>query len=220
MATKLENLNLDIAHYDHLEPYVIKLLQKRFGKFKQCKKTKNAYLLTGFIQVSTVFEAVMADLTSSIVSSLDSNDLSNGADCKTITARTSSSGTRYSAPVSDIYHKSGTLYVICYERKNDKFYYFAIPRHAYSEIPKTSNIEIPFELDGTPRRTPRGPRKYANWWDYECTSLEDMATFCGKTGVRISTTPETIVSTPFFAGVGRFVYRIVIKILALSAVIC
>ena len=71
MATKLENLNLDIAHYDHLEPYVIKLLQKRFGKFKQCKKTKNAYLLTGFIQVSTVFEAVMADLTASIVSSLD-----------------------------------------------------------------------------------------------------------------------------------------------------
>jgi hypothetical protein len=66
------------------------------------------------------------------------------------------------------------LRVQVYERKQNQFFYFAIPRRAYKNIPKTSNIEIPFELDGTPRRTPRR-KVYVNWWRYEEDSWKDMA---------------------------------------------
>jgi hypothetical protein len=57
-----------------------------------------------------------------------------------------------------------------YEREQDKFYYFRIPHRAYSHISSSSNIEIPFELDGTPRKVPMRPVK-VNWWLYEVDSL-------------------------------------------------
>jgi hypothetical protein len=53
-----------------------------------------------------------------------------------------------------------------YERKQDKFYYFLIPYSAYSHIPKTSNIEIPFNLDGSPKRE---NKCQVNWWEFSKT---------------------------------------------------
>jgi hypothetical protein len=188
MATKLENLKIELAHHNNLEPYLLKFQSTQYPGFKMCKKTKQYQqfkLFNGHIQVSSEFETVMAYLCCTNVVSLNDKDLGNGADCKLTTVRHSSHHTTYSAPVGDIFYKKGTLYVSCYERIQNKFYYFAIPRFAYCTIPKSSNIEIPFELDGTPRRIPAGKRTYANWWEYECTSLVDMSTFCGTTGMRI-----------------------------------
>ncbi len=178
MATKQSNLHLELKHYKHIESYLNVIAAKE--NLTLCSNTKEWFVVKGLLQVSTVYEEVMAELTQSVVVSKDDCDLSNGADCKMTTVRKHREGKSYSAPVRDVAGKSGTLYVTCYERILDKFYYFAIPRHAYSAIPKTGNIEIPFNLDGTPKRQTTKRQTYANWWDYECDSLVDMASKPGS----------------------------------------
>ncbi len=185
MTTKLSNLDFDIAYYMHLKPYLNKVSDASNLPLGLCHSTLEWMLAKGMIQVSTIFEQVMSHLTNSTLTSEDSHDLSNGADCKLTTTRFTNKTSHYKARVGDIYNKTGTLYVLCFEKLQQKFYYFAIPHSAHSVVPKSSNIEIPFETDGTPRKTPVGYRKYVNWWDYECKSLEDMASVCGKTGKKL-----------------------------------
>lgn len=167
MATKLENLKLELAHFNNFKHYL--------PEFKHwCPVTVNQIgSHYGGLQVSTFFEHVVAILGGTTVVSQDSHDLSNGDDCKLSTVRTSSNGTNYSAPVSNIAGKTGTLRVQVYERKLDKFYYFAIPRAAYMHIPEKSNIEIPFFLDGTPKKQNNCK---VNWWKFAEPTFVDMAT--------------------------------------------
>lgn len=166
MATKLSNQHLETAHFEHFAEYIP-------GIDKMCKKTIALLLEKGMIQVSTAFEHALANVNGNIeVISEDEADLSDGSDAKMVTVRTSSYGTAYSAPVSNIKGKTGWLRVEVYERKKNKFYYFKIPFHAYSDIPASSNIEIPFEMDGTPRRF---NRCRVNWWDYQVDTWHDMA---------------------------------------------
>ena len=139
--------------------------------------TVHKLLNMGILQVSTAFEHALAEAGDHEVVSLDRGDLyRDGAysDAKLSSVRTSGYGKRYSAPVTNIFNKTGILRVQVYERKQGKFYYFAIPRRAYIDIPKTSNIEIPFELDGTPRRKPTR-KVYVNWWRYEVKTWNEMA---------------------------------------------
>lgn len=170
MATKIEFLHLEIKHF-------LNFADKMPDAATWCKDTLESLLNQGFIQVSTVFEHAIAHVGGHKVISLDAADIDDGtpggSDAKLATVRTSSYGKRYGAPVTSVSGKTGTLRVQVYERKQDKFYYFLIPNEAYKHIPKTSNIEIPFELDGTPRRQPRG-RYIQNWWDYEVDTFEEM----------------------------------------------
>lgn len=145
-----------------------------------CRTTVEALLHTGDLQVSSIFEKVSAYFAGCDVIQEDEADLSNGADCKMVSVRTASYGRTYSAPVTSIKNKTGTLYVYVYERKRAKHYYFAIPYWAHSQVGSSSNIEIPFDIDGSPRKNPRGPKKLPNWWDFECKSLEEMCQFPGK----------------------------------------
>jgi hypothetical protein len=117
----------------------------------------------GIIQVSTAVEHAVAQQTNTRVISEDARDLSDGSDVKTCTARTHNRGRSYGAPVTNIGGKTGSLRVQAYERMQDRFYLFLIPREAYRHIPPSSNIEIPFESDGTPRRRNR-------WWQHEVLS--------------------------------------------------
>jgi hypothetical protein len=96
----------------------------------------------------------------------EGRDFVDGSDAKTASVRLMSRGRSYSAPIRDIYNKRGLLRAVVYERILDIFYYFLIPHDAYKHVPKTSNIEIPFELDGTPRKLP-GNNTIINWWDFE-----------------------------------------------------
>jgi len=168
MATKLENLELEVAHFRQFSKYLPGIKQC-------CEETIEHLLALGVLQVSTAFEQAIAKTAGTTVVSQDTADLSDGSDAKLSSVRTMSNGTCYSAPVCEIHGKTGALRVQVYERKQDKFYYFVIPNQSYSVIPKTSNIEIPFELDGTPRRVPAGRRKYANWWDFEVKSFKAMS---------------------------------------------
>lgn len=179
MATKLSALPLELKHFYNIEPYLKNMLS-----IDPCDVTTEAYLSRGYFQVSTVYEDVMAYLAGCTVVSEDTHDLSNGADCKITTAR--KHGHSYSAPIKDIKNKKGTLYAMCLEPIQHKFYYFAIPKSSYCNIPAKSNIEIPFFMDGTPRRVPSRKLTYANWWDYECDSLADMANRPGMDPVSIA----------------------------------
>jgi hypothetical protein len=170
MATKIENLNLEIAHFNHFKSLVP-------GFDTVCNDTVEKLARLGGLQISTLFEQALAAVGGHELVSLDRGDLyRDGAysDAKLSTVRTSGYGKVYSAPVTNIFNKTGTLRVQVYERKQNKFYYLAIPRRAYIEVPKTSNIEIPFELDGTPRRVPKR-KVFVNWWRYEVSSWSEMA---------------------------------------------
>ena len=93
------------------------------------------------------------------------------SDAKLCSVRTSCKGSMYSAPITNIHQKRGLLRVVCYERKQDKFYHFVIPYDAYKDIPKKSNIEIPFNLDGSPKRK---NKCNTNWWDYEKKTFAEI----------------------------------------------
>jgi len=170
VAVKIANLPLEIAHFNHFK--------ERIPKFRiMDEKTVNTLLELGIIEVSTAFEQALANVGGHKVVSLDKGDLyRDGAysDAKLSSVRTSGYGKTYTAPVTAIYNKTGTLRVQVYERKQNKFYYFAIPRRAYIDVPKSSNIEIPFEIDGTPRRKPRR-QVYVNWWRYEVATWTELA---------------------------------------------
>lgn len=164
MATKAENLHLDIAHFGAFQKYL-----KQLKNLDQT--TILAMLKLGVVEVSTAFEHALANMMGTTVISQDHADLSCGSDAKLTSVRTYSYGTSYGAPVTNIKNKTGDLLVQCYERKLNKFYYFRIPNSAYSHIPPSSNIEIPFELNGTPRRVNRCA---VNWWDFEVTSFKAL----------------------------------------------
>ncbi len=107
-------------------------------------------------------------------------DFVDGSDAKSASVRWSSNNTSYSAQVCNIFNKKGLLRCVVYERLQDKFYYFLIPHRAYESIPKTSNIEIPFNLNGDPKRDAKC--RLINWWVFEVSDfqgiLKDMpATF-------------------------------------------
>ena len=167
MSTKLENLELEIGHFNNFKQYV-----PNYDKMDE--ETVKLLLDLGGLQVSTLWEQALATIIGCTVVSLDANDLSNGGDGKLTSVRTSGYGRSYSAPVTNTFGKTGTLYVHAYERKQQKFYYFAIPYDAYSHIAKSSNIEIPFELDGTPRRS---NSCNVNWWNFELTDLLDFKNY-------------------------------------------
>ena len=139
----------------------------------QCLFTVDWLLNKGYLQVSTLFEHALAGTSGHTVVSTDKADIDDGSDAKLVTVRTANSGKTYSAPVSGIFNKRGSLRVQVFERKQNKFYYFVIPRRAYSHVPKSSNIEIPFNLDGDPRRKNNGTK---NWWNYEVKSWDLLAT--------------------------------------------
>lgn len=168
MATQLANLSLELAHFNHFKQY-IRVLEG------SCAFTLERLLQAGLVSVSTAFECALADLGGHTVIGTDAADLSDGSDAKLSTVRHTKRGRDYRAPIGGIAGKTGLLRVQVYERIHQKFYYFKIPYQAYCAIPRSSNIEIPFNLDGTPRRDSKGVRKYDNWWIYEVPSFQDLA---------------------------------------------
>jgi hypothetical protein len=167
MTTKLENVVLDVAHFDnfrHLIP----------GYDKMDQWTIDNLLGLGILQVSTAFEHAIAAVGGHTVVSEDQYDLDNGNDAKLSTVRFSNNKRSYTAPISNVHNKTGTLCVQVYERINNSYYFFMIPKEAHEKIGLKSTIEIPFELDGTPRFMPKGVSKLPNWWQYQVPSFKDL----------------------------------------------
>jgi hypothetical protein len=165
MATKLENLQLELAHFDHFKQYLP-------DWHMTCDTTVKMVLGLGLMQVSTAFEVAIANVGGYEVVSTDAADLSDGSDAKLSCVRTCSNEKSYAAPISNTKNKLGLLRIQVYERKHNKFYYYVVPHCAYKTIPPKSNIEIPFNLDGTPKRV---NNCRINWWRYE---VKNFVTLC------------------------------------------
>jgi hypothetical protein len=124
----------------------------------------------GEIAVESMLENALSALGGPKKMSVHYMDFSDGSDAKKSCTRTRNYGKNYDAQVSNIKKKVGDLRVVVYERKQKIFRFFFIP---YSEYRNMSSIEIPFNLDGTPKRvTRRGVQK---WWKFEVSSLQELA---------------------------------------------
>lgn len=161
MATIEDHLELEKKHFENFKDLI--------PKFQDlCDATIDHLMNLGIIQISTAFEHAVAQTGSLKVVSTVGSDFCDSSDAKLSSVRTCSRGRTYSAPIKCVHNKVGILRVQVYERKQDNFYYFKIPYDAYSHISRTSNIEIGFHLDGTPRKTNK-------WWQYEVESFEEMS---------------------------------------------
>ena len=169
MATQSHTYELDKKFTDFLLPYAYPNISNEFTNF-----ISNTMVPDGTLAVETLLELGIANEGNLIRNSVHGQDFSDGSDAKRTTVRTSSYGRKYSANVGGVHTKVGKLRVMCYERKLDKFYYFQIPNTAFSHISSSSNIEIPFLIDGTPSRI-RTRSVISNWWNYE---VPDFHTMC------------------------------------------
>lgn len=69
--------------------------------------------------------------------------------------------------------KTSHMLGVVTEQVTGKVYYFSIPYDAYKKA-DANTLSIPFELDGTPRRTPKRARYLPNWWDFEVASFNKL----------------------------------------------
>jgi hypothetical protein len=98
-------------------------------------------------------------------------DFHDESDAKLSSVRTSGKGKQYGAPITNLHRKAGYIRAAVYERKQDKWYFFLIPFSAYFHISKTSNIEIPFNMDGSPKKKNKCK---VNWWDYHKETFAEI----------------------------------------------
>lgn len=179
MATKGSTLDLDIAFFNELYPLAYP------NACEITEKQARQMVKDGVIQIEALFELSVSKIGKLKRQSIEGMDFDDKSDAKKTSVRTCRYGSAYAAPISQVHTKKGSLRVMCYERKNDKFYYFVIPKFAFKHITATSNIEIPFELDGTPRRIPRRAVN-TNWWKYEVDSFKEMASVKRPNALTIS----------------------------------
>jgi hypothetical protein len=163
------DLDIDVAKFKFLWP----LAYPKESKDPSLTKFMLRLVKDDTVQFGQMFEKALEVQCNLIRESTAGKDFVTGQDAKCIVARTSNYGQGYSAPIFKLQAKTGDLLVSCYERKQDKWYLFRIPYSAYKHISKTSNIDIPFELDGTPRKVPSRAVK-RNWWTYEVTDIKDL----------------------------------------------
>lgn len=171
MATTYGSIAIEKRHFANFRQYF-----PRIGLM--CSDTIDTLIDMGVLQVSTAFELAIANVADLDVVSTNAYDISDGSDAKLSTCRFSSYGKRYGSQVANTRNKSGTLRVQVLEPITDRFYYFVIPQTAHGLLTGSSNIEIPFEMDGQPKKN-YVPRFLPNWWQFEVQTFEDM---CLKNG--------------------------------------
>ena len=163
------DLSLDLARFEFLWPKAYPY----FSKIPLITKFATKLLADDILQLGQLHEKAISVQCRMLRESADGRDFENGDDAKLVAVRTSHYGASYSAPVTNIHVNRGKLLVSVYERKQNNWFFFKIPFSAYKHIPKTSNIEIPFDMDGTPRRENRSA---VNWWKFEVKSMKEFGT--------------------------------------------
>lgn len=171
IVTNLQNLSrydleLDIAKFDYFYPKAYPNETTRAYAAMRQKVSDGVISLDGLMEHAVAIRSGMTRIDAT------GYDLCDGSDCKLASVRTHNYGESYGAPVRDIHQKQGGLRVAVYERLHNKMYLFLIPHAAYSHIPRSSNIEIPFELSGLPRMYNNCT---VNWWKF---LVADWDTFC------------------------------------------
>ena len=163
------DLEVDIAKFELLWP----LAYPKFSKVPFATTIMRQFVKDDIIQFGQLWEKAIETQLGIVRESSEGKDFKNGDDAKLVSARTHCSGRAYGANIPSVHNKIGKLLVAVYEKKQKQWYFFKIPNTAFSYISSKSNIEIPFELDGTPRRV---PKRYdaTNWWKYEVESFKNL----------------------------------------------
>ena len=165
--TQLKDPELEMAKIKLLWP----LAYPKYANDKFLTKFIELLSTDDCIQTGQLLEKAISVQCNLIRESTQGRDFANGDDAKLISVRTYGYGCSYGAPIHNIHAKKGCLLVACYERKQQNWFYFRIPYYAYSNIPKSSNIEIPFEIDGTPRIKNKST---INWWKFQVKCFNDL----------------------------------------------
>jgi hypothetical protein len=135
--------------------------------------TLTALETMGGLQVSTLHELAIANVSGWLHESRVGQDFADGSDAKYITCRVHNSGEAYGARISGVHNKRGDLRIQVLSTKGDhtgpnKFYWFIIPYKEYKHITTgTGNLEIPYLKDGTPNRQSKNKSTGLNLWIYE-----------------------------------------------------
>lgn len=166
------DLTIDMAKFDRFWP----VAYPRYARVPLVTRIMRRLVKDDLLQLGQLFEKALSQRFGLLRDSTCGRDFATGDDAKCVVVRWSNRGQTYSANVCNTHRKTGDLLVAVYERLQKKWYYFRIPHPAYRHVPKTSNIDIPFELDGTPRRQPLRAwhcgRPVNNWWQWECQFQE------------------------------------------------
>lgn len=163
MATHVNQIDSDIAHILNVKKYL---------QHTMYKDVTEEDIRNGGAQRSTLVEIAVAKCGGFDHTPMNGYDNSDGSDTKSVTTRKHDLLGTCGALVKDTNNKKGLLRVQVYEKFSGEFYYFAIPHYAHSQA--GNDLEIPFTDTGEPRRIPAGHRRTPNWWNYECSSFEEM----------------------------------------------
>jgi hypothetical protein len=155
---------LDQKFFDLLFPIIFPLESKNPEIFKFAKQRLAIEMV--LLSTGSLLEAAISVAKGITRHATMGRDFVDGSDAKCSSVRWYSNFTQYGAPITNIHNKRGLLRCVVYERLQDKFYFFLIPHRAYANIPKTSNIEIPFHHNGDPRRNGERIRN-VDWWTFE-----------------------------------------------------
>jgi hypothetical protein len=150
---------LSLNFFDMLWPYAYPKFHKLIFPTKICR-----YLARdGIINVGLLLEKAISKKGKLKRDSTHGRDFVDLSDAKSVSVRLRDNGDTYSANVTNIKAKQGALRVLCYERVLKKFYFFIIP----ADFNPGTSIEIPFELNGSPKRT-------NHWWNHEVLTFEEL----------------------------------------------
>lgn len=161
MATLDERIVDDEKFFNYLFEYAHPDASNEIKNF-----IRKEFLLSGEIQIETMLENAIERVGGPEKKSAFGMDFVDGSDAKKSCVRTRAHGKNYDGSVTGVANKVGSLRVMMYERKQNRFYFFVIPNEAYCGM---KYVEIPFTLDGEPKRKNR-------FWNYEVQSFEEMAT--------------------------------------------
>ncbi len=170
----------DFQFFDFLAPYRWPELPRSvLGHFRQL-------VATGEIQIETVLENTLAKVSGKYTRvAEDANDLSDGSEVKKVVSqfRCNDHGRdswMNSFKVSNTRNKTGLLRVLAYSKYQKKFYFFAIPKYAYGDLP---NVEIILDRS-TGYREPVGiPR--GKWARYQVEDFVRLATITEREALRL-----------------------------------
>jgi len=111
-----------------------------------------------------------------LINAIRSEDYNDYSDAKYLSVCDDGNGHGYRASLgrSSLKNKKGALRIVVFERKQNKLYYFYIPRRAWK---KYKAIKITFDLKTGDPKDRGWVRKGEShtWWNYEVDSFKELA---------------------------------------------
>jgi len=172
-----------MASTDNCVDYDV-LFSKEFGKFLELTQEELEVLKKlskiGLIQRERLVEIAISNLSGIAMDSTHGRDHADGSDTKTVVSQMrnnnhSRGSWMNSFTIRNVKTKTGALRVVAYNKLQEKFHYFFIPKVAYGDT--VDQIEIVIENVRGYMNQPNftgTPSTHRKWWDYEVNTFEEL----------------------------------------------